>query len=182
MCLPSIKNVTSATPVAVSAATSLQIFIFFGLVLMFVQIKPNANKSISNETRSEINVLQNKYDKINVFATERVASNKINWCRRISRMCDVVLIKIHGHESCEASLWNVWKALVALDVWVYGCACVCVCECGTFSISKGVLFIFSFFPCVFTFNVIYLRFSCPPKLLRSFLLCNPSSLSHRPLL
>jgi len=45
---------------------------------MFVQIKPNANKSISNETRSEINVLQNKYDKINVFATERVASNKIN--------------------------------------------------------------------------------------------------------
>lgn len=129
---------------------------FFGLVLMFVQIKPNANKSISNETRSEINVLQNKYDKINVFATERVASNKINWCRRISRMCDVVLIKIHGHESCEASLWNVWKALVAVDVWVYGCACVCVCVSAARLAFQKAYCLFFRFSLVFSHSMLFI--------------------------
>jgi len=44
--LPSIKNLTLATPVAVLASTSLYFVLFFGAVLIFEQIKPNANKSI----------------------------------------------------------------------------------------------------------------------------------------
>jgi len=142
---------------------------------MFEQIKPNANKSIWNETRSEINVLQNKYDKINDFGTELVASNKINWWRSISRMCGC---------ANKNTRTRVLRSVLAKCVKnAPGSRLFRMCVCGTFSISKGVLFIFSLFPCVFTFNVIYLRFSWktpPPKKkpLRSLLLCNPSSLSQ----